>query len=75
MSPAGKQLVTEQAYASGFRRNFWTAAKVTDVQCPTEQLCEVEATIEYRHQGLGMKSPVREKWIKEKSDWWFVLER
>ena len=75
ISPAGRQLVTEQAYAGGFRRNFWTGAQVKDVQCPNEEACEVEVTVEYRHQGLGMKSPVREKWIREKSDWWFVLER
>ena len=75
LSPAGKLVVTEQVYVLGFRRNFWTGAKVTDVQCPTDEACEVEVTVEYRHQGLGMRSPVREKWIREKSDWWFVLER
>jgi hypothetical protein len=67
--------VTEQAYAAGFRRNFWTGAKVTEAQCPNAEACEVEVTIEYRHMGMGMKSPVLEKWIRDKSDWWFVLER
>jgi hypothetical protein len=75
MSPAGRQLVTEQAYALGFQRNFWTAAKVTGVQCPSDEACEVDVTVEYKRQGLAMKSPLREKWIREKSDWWFVLER
>jgi len=75
LSPGSKQVVTEQAYGAGFRRNFWTGAKVNDVQCPAEEACEVDVTVEYRHQGLGMKSPVREKWIREKSEWWFVLER
>jgi hypothetical protein len=75
LSPASKQVVTEQAYAAGFRSNFWTGAKVTDVQCPNADACEVEVTIEYRRMGLGMKSPLLEKWIRDKSDWWFVLER
>jgi len=75
LSPAGKQLVTEQAYAGGFRRNFWTGAKVTDAQCPQADACEVEVTIEYRQMGLGMKTPLLEKWVRDKSDWWFVLER
>ena len=75
LSPASKQVVTEQAYAAGFRRNFWTGAKVTEVQCPQADACEVEVPIEYRHMGMGMKSPALEKWIRDKSDWWFVLER
>jgi len=75
LSRASKQVVTEQAYAAGFRRNFWTGAKVTEAQCPNAEACEVEVTIEYRHMGMGMKSPVLEKWIRDKSDWWFVLER
>jgi hypothetical protein len=75
LSPGSKQVVTEQAYGSGFRRNFWTGAKVNEVQCPTEDSCEVDVTVEYRNRGLGMKSPVREKWVREKSEWWFVLER
>jgi hypothetical protein len=75
LSPASRQVVTQQAYAAGFRRNFWSGAKVTSVQCPNPEACEVEVTIEYRHMGLAMKSPVVEKWIRDKSDWWFVLER
>ena len=75
MSPAGKQLVTEQAYAGGFKRNFWSSAKVDDVQCPTQDSCEVDVTVEYRHWGLKMKSPVHEKWVREQSNWWFVFER
>jgi hypothetical protein len=75
LSPASKQVVTEQAYAAGFRRNFWTGAKVADARCPNAEACEVEVAIEYRHMGMGMKSPVLEKWIRDKSDWWLVLER
>ena len=75
MSSAGKQIVTEQAYAASFRRNFWTSAKVSDVQCQTEEACEVDVMIEYQHLGMKMKTGVREKWVRDKSNWWFLLER
>ena len=75
ISPTGRQLVTEPAYASSFRRDFWVGAKVAEVECPTEDSCEVDVMIEYQHKGIRMKTPVREKWIRDKSDWWFVFER
>jgi len=76
ISPAGRQIVTEQAYISGFqKRNFWTSAKVTEVECPTAEACDVELQIEYQHLGIRMKNGVREKWVRDKSEWWFLLER
>jgi hypothetical protein len=75
ISPTGRQLLTEQAYASGLRSGFWTGAKVGEVQCATEDSCEADVTIEYQHQGRKMSSPAREKWIRDKSNWWFVFER
>ena len=75
ISPAGRELLTADAYASGLRRNFWRGAKVGEVTCPTSELCEVDVWIEYRHQGINMRTPVREKWIRQRSTWWFLLER
>jgi hypothetical protein len=72
----GSRLVTEQAYAAGFRRNFWTGAP-GEGRCsaPTKKPCEWKSPSNTGTMGMGMKSPVLEKWIREKSDWWFVLER
>jgi hypothetical protein len=75
MSPAGRELVTSDAYASSLRRDFWTGAKVEKVECPTDDSCDVDVSVEYQHRGLKMKSPVREKWIKQRLNWWFVLQR
>lgn len=75
ISPAGRELVTSDAYASGLRKNFWTGAQVGNVVCNLPDACEVDAWIEYQHQGRRMKTPVHEKWIKERFNWWFVLER
>jgi len=75
ISPAGRELVTPEAYASSLRKNFWTGAKVGDVVCKQPDACEVDVWIEYRLQGRAMRTPVHEKWIKQRFNWWFVLER
>ena len=75
ISPAGRELVTPEAYASSLRKNFWTGAKVGDVVCKQPDACEVDVWIEYQHMGLPMRTPVHEKWIKQRFNWWFVLER
>ena len=75
LSPASRVVVKPDAYAGGFRSNFWTDAKVGDVSCGTPDACEVDVWVEYQHRGLKMRSPVHEKWIRQGSNWWFVLER
>ena len=75
ISPAGRELVNSEAYASSLKRGFWTGAKIDNVECPTPDYCEADVTIEYQHRGLKMKTPLREKWVKNRSTWWFVLER
>jgi hypothetical protein len=75
ISPAGRELVTPEAYASSLRKNFWTGAKVGDVVCKQPDTCEVDVWIEYQLQGRAMRTPVHEKWIKQRFNWWFVLER
>lgn len=75
ISPPGRQLVTADAYAAGLRRNFWTGAKVASVDCTSPEACDVDVMIEYQHAGLKMKTPLREKWVRQGSNWWFVLER
>jgi len=75
ISPAGRELVTPEAYAASLKQGFWRSAKVGKVECPSPDACEVEVWIEYQHWGLQMKTPLREKWVRQRSDWWFVLER
>lgn len=75
ISPAGRELVTPEAYASSLRKNFWTGAQVGDVVCKQPDACEVDVWIEYQHMGRPMRSPVHEKWVRQRFNWWFVLER
>ena len=76
LSPGSRQIVTTpDAYSGEFRRNFWSGAKVDQVNCPTAEMCEVDVWIEYQNLGIKMRTPVHEKWVRQDSNWWFVLER
>jgi hypothetical protein len=75
LSPAGKAIYSEAQYEAGYKRDFWTGADVEKVECPTAELCVVDVRIAYKFGGAQMKTPLQEKWVKQDSDWWFVLER
>ena len=34
--------------------------------------CETQLAIEYEFQGKRIKTPLRETWIREGTDWWYV---
>src|SRR2546430_7045785 len=75
LSPGSREVITADAYAAGFRRNFWSGAKVGEVSCAASDACEAEIWIEYQNRGLQMRTPIHEKWISQRSNWWVVLER
>jgi hypothetical protein len=72
MSPGSRSVITPQGYESSIRRGFWKSAKVDKVECATPESCEAHATIEYEYRGQRIKSPLRETWIQEGRNWWFV---
>lgn len=73
LSPGSRAIQPEADYVNSLRRNFWLAAQVEKATC-TEQRCEVEATIEYQFGGRRTKTPLREIWIREGSEWWYVKQ-
>lgn len=75
VSPAGKSVYSEEQYEGGYKRDFWTGANVEKVDCTTPGLCEVDVLIAYKLRAMEMKAPLRERWVKQDSQWWFVLER
>lgn len=75
LSPASRSVVTSEAYAKSFKPGFWTGARVEKVECPTPDLCEVDVSIDYTYSGRNLTSPLREKWVRQDSDWWYLLER
>ena len=72
LSPGSRSVITAPDYAASLRSGFWKAGTVEKVECGSAQLCEVSATIEYEHMGRRTKTPLRESWIRDGSEWWYL---
>jgi hypothetical protein len=72
LSPTSRAVLTPDAYAASLRPGFWKLAKVDSVSCATKDSCDAQVTIEYEHQGRRMKTPARETWIRDGSQWWYL---
>jgi hypothetical protein len=72
LSPTSKSLVTFDNYKNQIKTGFWKSAVVDKVECPAPDSCDVVATIEYEFQGRRTKTPLKETWVREGSNWWFV---
>ena len=71
-SPGSRAVLSYEDYVTSIRRGFWKSAVVEKVTCSSPDVCEALVTIEYEFQRMVTKSPVRESWIREGSDWWYV---
>jgi hypothetical protein len=72
LSPGSRAVMDLESYEASIRRGFWKSAKVDKADCAAQQSCEVYVTIEYEFRGGRTKTPLRETWIQEGSNWWLV---
>jgi hypothetical protein len=72
LSPTSRAVLTPEAYAASLRQGFWKSAKVDSVTCATKDSCDAQVTIEYEFQGRRMKTPSRETWIRDGSEWSYL---
>ena len=72
MSPGSRSVTSATDYAGSLRKGFWKSAVVDKVECGSAQSCEVSATIEYEFMGRRTKTPLRESWIRDGSEWWYL---
>lgn len=70
--PGTRQTLSLADFAAGMKIGFWKAVTVDKVECDSPDRCEVSTTIEYEYRGQRIKTPSRETWIHEGSDWWLV---
>jgi hypothetical protein len=71
-SPGSRSVMDLASYESTVRRGFWKSAKVDKAVCAEAQSCDVHVTIEYEYRGGRTKTPLRETWIQDGSNWWLV---
>jgi hypothetical protein len=72
LSPGSKSVQSEKGYIEELRKGFWKSAKVQKVQCRSNEACDAEVAVEYEYQGMRTRTPVRESWVREGSEWWYV---
>ena len=72
MSPGSRAVLKFEDYDASIRKDFWKAARVEKVDCERGERCEVQLAIEYEFQRMRTRTPLRETWIREGSDWWYV---
>ncbi len=71
LSPGSRVVLPEKEYVNSLRRDFWKSAKVDQATC-SDKRCQVDVTIEYEFRGHRTTTPLKEVWIREGSDWWYV---
>lgn len=72
LSPGTKSVMSLEQYTASIRKGFWKSVVVDEAVCEAES-CEVRATIVYEFEGRRYKTPYKEKWIREGSNWWYLL--
>lgn len=71
-SPGSRATMSLADFAGGIRIGFWKAVAVDKVECGNADRCEVSTTIEYEYRGSRIKTPNREVWIRDGSQWWYL---
>lgn len=74
LSPGSRAVTSFESYLGSIRQGFWKAARVSEVQCSSADACEAGAEIEYEFRGSRVKTPLRETWIRQEGNWWYVLK-
>jgi len=72
LTPTVRKTLTRDDYVANMRGGFWKTVTVDRVVCEAPALCNVELTVEYDFKSRRNKSPLKETWIQEGSNWWYA---
>ena len=72
MSPGSRAILSHEAYRNSLNLGFWKSAVAEKVECASGKSCDAVFTIEYEHMGKRAKTPLRESWILDGSEWWYL---
>ena len=71
-SPGSRSTTSLADFAGGIRIGFWKAVTVEKVECSSADRCDAHSNIEYDYRGTRIKTPHREVWVKDGSQWWYL---
>ena len=75
LSPGAREVVSRDSYVAGIKPGLWRTARVDKVNCKTREMCEVDLTIGIVFMSRSSYTPLREKWVRVDSKWWYFYER
>ena len=71
-SPGSRLGFSGEDFVSSIRRGFWKGATVDKVTCGSADTCEVEVTVEHEFKGIKGATPLRETWVRDGRQWWYL---
>ena len=80
VSPATREVLSLRSYKSGVNPRLWKSAKVTGVECSSDDLCRAKVLLGYRvNMKMGAtfegEQELSEAWLRRDGQWWFVPDR
>ena len=72
LSPTARKTLKLEDFAANMRQGFWKAVTVDKVECGSPEVCDVSVTVEYVQKMGRVKSPLKETWVREDSNWWYA---
>ena len=73
ISPAGRSAMSVERYRPRVSAGGWRGAIAKDASCDAET-CDVTVLIDITVVGVKTSVPVKETWILEAGQWWFVYQ-
>lgn len=80
ISPATREVLSLRAYKAAMNPRIWKAAKVTGVECSSDDSCRAKVLLGYRvnlRMGAAFdgEQELIEAWLRRDGQWWFVPDR
>ena len=80
MSPATREVLSLTTYKASVNPRLWKGARVTGVECSSDDLCKAKVLVGYRvNMKMGAsfegEQELNEAWLRKEGQWWFVPDR
>lgn len=80
MSPGVREVYPLRAYKATVNPRLWKAAKVSGVECSSDDSCKARVVVGYqinmkRIGAVAGEQEITEAWLRRDGQWWFVPDR
>ena len=73
ISPGARSLMAVEDYRPRVNPAYWRGAKVSEAKCAAE-ICDVTVLVDLLIERVKVTSPIKETWILDAGQWWFVYQ-